>query len=107
MKRIELTFLLTLLGLTLLDAPAHAACDTSGTDTAYGDFWLERDSSCQCIVKQATFACVKSGNSRERVSVGHHRDHRRWRRLHDGVRRHGRLRCGDPDRHRQLGSFRG
>ena len=51
-------------------ARAEAACDTTGTDKAYGDFWVERASgSCNCEVKQRKYDCVASGGFRAEGSV--------------------------------------
>ena len=43
---------------------AEAACDTSGSDKAYGDFWIERDSNCDCLIYMRQFDCVASGGYR-------------------------------------------
>jgi YD repeat-containing protein len=52
--------------LCALFAPsdADAACSTSTTLLAYGDFWVERDSSGQCLIKAQQYPCAASGGFR-------------------------------------------
>ncbi len=44
---------------------ARAACDTTGSDTAYGDYWIERSGgSCDCVFKARQYSCVAVGGFR-------------------------------------------
>jgi hypothetical protein len=43
---------------------AEAACDTVGSDEAYGDFWIERNTSGSCLFYQRKYSCVASGGFR-------------------------------------------
>lgn len=62
----SLILALSLFVLGALFAPrdAGAACSTSTTLMAYGDFWVERDSSGQCLIKAQQYPCAPSGGFR-------------------------------------------
>jgi YD repeat-containing protein len=54
-------------------AAAQAACVTTGTDVAYGGYWVEREADGDCVVKQRTYSCVATGGFRTQsapITVG-------------------------------------
>lgn len=55
---------LFVLGAVFAPRDADAACSTSTTLMAYGDFWVERDSSGQCLIKAQQYPCAPSGGFR-------------------------------------------
>lgn len=64
MTKFASALLFTCFGLGVHVDAAYAACDTTGKDRAYGDFWIERDSSCDCLFYMREFDCVASGGYR-------------------------------------------
>lgn len=51
--------------LSILFAPdAKAACTTNTSLKAYGNFWVERDATGQCLIKAQTFTCGPPGSTR-------------------------------------------
>ena len=63
MKTARLTLILFVIFIALVEArAAQAACDTSGTKKAWGDFWIERSGvNCDCDLKMTQYTCQAAG----------------------------------------------
>ncbi len=55
--------------LSLTPRLAEAACDTVGSDQAYGDFWVVRTTAGSCEIWMSKISCVASGGFRTRTST--------------------------------------
>jgi hypothetical protein len=68
MRTYVLATSLSFLALNVITSPtvAEAACSSSASDSAWGDFWVERSGvNCDCVIKIQEYPCLASSGHRD------------------------------------------